>query len=67
MRKPLTYAALVAALGTAGCGYTPGDSALIGAGTAPAARPVYVAGHPPCRVWDEDIFGRRYCRVRYVY
>ena len=22
---------------------------------------------PACRVWDEDMYGRRYCRVRYVY
>jgi hypothetical protein len=22
---------------------------------------------PACRVYDEDMFGRRYCRVRYVY
>ena len=41
--------------------------AIIGANTAPAVAPVYVAGRPPCRVWDEDMFGRRYCRERYVY
>ena len=68
VNRPLTCAAFVAALATGGCGSAPEQlRAVVGAGTSPAPRPVYVAGHPPCRVWDEDIFGRRYCRVRYVY
>ncbi len=102
-------AALLAALATAGCGYTPeqrassgaaigagtgavvaaaagggpgaviassllgaGAGALIGASTRPppppeAVAPVYVAGRPPCREFAEDMYGRPYCRVRYVY
>ncbi len=65
MRQIMKCAVLGAILGSAGCGTTPDFGAkAIAIGTP---HPVYVAGHPPCRVWDEDIFGRRYCRVRYVY
>ena len=59
----LTCLGLTLPLATAGCGYSfrqppPEGVALAPPGATPG---------PACRVWDTDMYGRRYCRVRYVY
>ena len=59
MRALLIAVGLAAALVTAGCG-TAREAAVV-------AAPAGATSGPACRVWDEDMFGRRYCRVRYKY
>ena len=61
MRRLITTLGLLMALATAGCGLR--QPPPEGVALAP---PGATAG-PACRVWDEDMYGRRYCRVRYVY
>ncbi len=63
MRRFMIGIGLIVPLVTAGCGTSFRQPPPEGVARAPAG----VTSGPACRVWDEDMFGRRYCRVRYVY
>lgn len=61
MRRLLNGLVLAASLVLCGCAIR--QPPPPGAVAAPAG----MTSGPACRVYDEDMFGRRYCRVRYVY